>query len=311
MITIIDKDCSSAIKLICALLVLIGHILLYADSETLRDLSLLPPFDYFLGTIWVGVFLFLSGQGLILSLLTKDDYLSNFLLRIKNIIYPFLFVSIIYNCIALVYRGFAFDLYEMIFQIKIGFTDAILPFSWYIILQFILYVFFYIAFKITNNNRYLGLFMLTFLVLLLIELLRYIKFPMFWNVSIPSFLLGCYWGYFNITNLRIFRGLGSLGVILLLVIMVFSINIPIINYTIITWVIVFFFREILVLLPHVVRNTKIIDSYSIYLVQGFFIVLIKPNNIYSYVILSVFGTLLLSVIIKYICKVLVERSVIL
>ena len=114
-VNIINKESSDFLKWICSITVLVGHILLYSNDIQLSEVILIPPFDYFIGTICVGVFLFLSGYGLSYSLVNKEGYLNNFSKRIKSIIIPFIFIVIIYHCVYILtnYIGLLNNLHEI------------------------------------------------------------------------------------------------------------------------------------------------------------------------------------------------------
>lgn len=126
------------IKAICAIVIVVHHSSFYlpdsAFSYVFRACGYLP----------VGIFLFISGYGLLTSLYKKDNYLKSFFTkRMTKILVPAL-ISL------LLYLPFLKE------NITItAFFEGKLPFShyWYIIIIISLYILFYIIFTIIKNRR--------------------------------------------------------------------------------------------------------------------------------------------------------------
>lgn len=155
-----------------------------------------------IGFIVVGVFFFLSGYGLMSSRLHKADYMINFLKRrIVKLIVPFWVANLLYATIFWVI-GYEFTVEKlMLSMLGIGiFTEngMINGPSWYISVQVILYILFFLAYR--KNIRHVC-FMFLF-VLLTMALVLYGD-ELYWR-SILAFPVGMLWAIYKqeIANIR-------------------------------------------------------------------------------------------------------------
>ena len=107
------------------------------------------------GFLFVAIFFFCSGYGLIKSLETKPDYLNGFMKKrvLKALVIPY-YVSILIYGILRVASGERFAPVQWITNI-IG-VSMMNPYAWYPIIAAILYTVFYLFFKHIKNRIILG-----------------------------------------------------------------------------------------------------------------------------------------------------------
>ena len=129
----------------CAVLIVIHHI-----SQILSDSKQLSPFNEY-GVLFVGIFFFCSGYGLIKSLKTKDNYMQGFLgRRLPSVLVPFYITTFIYMAISL-----PFSSRPSLIQTILNFTgiQLINPHAWYIVAVVLFYIAFYFIFKYIENEK--------------------------------------------------------------------------------------------------------------------------------------------------------------
>ncbi len=129
----------------CAVLIIIHHI-----SQVLSDSKVLSPFNEY-GVLFVGIFFFCSGYGLIKSFKTKDNYMQGFLgKRLPSVLIPFYITTFIYMAIFLLLSP-----KPSLKQIILNVTgiQLINPQAWYIVAIVLLYIAFYFIFKYIKNEK--------------------------------------------------------------------------------------------------------------------------------------------------------------
>ncbi len=129
----------------CAVLIIIHHI-----SQVLSDSKVLSPFNEY-GVLFVGIFFFCSGYGLIKSFRTKDNYMQGFLgKRLPSVLIPFYITTFIYMAIFLLLSP-----KPSLMQIILNVTgiQLINPQAWYIVAVVLLYIAFYFIFKYIKNEK--------------------------------------------------------------------------------------------------------------------------------------------------------------
>lgn len=136
---------SNSIKGVAAIVVIVHHI-----SQKLQPPGLLEICIY-MGYLAVGIFLFLSGYGLMLSFNLKERYLEGFWKkRMPKILIPFFMANIIF-LIFYTLVGNRYTLNEYIsFILGIKLIDG---FKWYIIATVILYSAFYFLFIYLEKSK--------------------------------------------------------------------------------------------------------------------------------------------------------------
>ncbi len=125
------------LKAVCAIVIVVHHSSFYLPDSIFA--SVFRPCGY----LPVGIFLFISGFGLVTSLYTKEKYLESFFKRrIPQILVPAIICLLLY----LVFIKEHISL--------VSFLEGQLPFShyWYIIVIFSLYLLFYFVFSIIDDR---------------------------------------------------------------------------------------------------------------------------------------------------------------
>lgn len=144
----------------------------------------------YMGTYVVSVFFFLSGYGLYIQNERKEDYLDNFLSkRLSRILIPFIFISSIY----LIYRninGQALTITFFVDLFKKGST--VIYNGWFVNIIILMYVFFYISFKMFSN-RTISILINTILIVVYIVLAIRLEYGFWWYNSSLPFVLGLLW----------------------------------------------------------------------------------------------------------------------
>lgn len=144
----------------------------------------------YMGTYIVSVFFFISGYGLYVQNNRKEDYLDNFLSkRLSKILTPFIAISSIY----LIYRninGQALTITFFVDLFKKGST--VIYNGWFVDIIILMYVFFYISFKIFSN-RTVAILVNTLLIVGYIILAIKLGYVFWWYNSRLPFVLGLLW----------------------------------------------------------------------------------------------------------------------
>lgn len=144
----------------------------------------------YMGTYIVSVFFFISGYGLYVQNNRKEDYLDNFLSkRLSKILTPFIAISSIY----LIYRninGQALTITFFVDLFKKGST--VIYNGWFVDIIILMYVFFYISFKIFSN-RTVVILVNTLLIVGYIILAIKLGYGFWWYNSSLPFVLGLLW----------------------------------------------------------------------------------------------------------------------
>lgn len=144
----------------------------------------------YMGTYIVSVFFFISGYGLYVQNNRKEDYLDNFLSkRLSKILTPFIAISSIY----LIYRninGQALTITFFVDLFKKGST--VIYNGWFVDIIILMYVFFYISFKIFSN-RTVAILVNTLLIVGYIILAIKLGYVFWWYNSSLPFVLGLLW----------------------------------------------------------------------------------------------------------------------
>lgn len=260
---------------------------------------------YFLvkwGGVGVAVFFFFSGYGLLHNYIEKGrSYLSDFpSKRIIKVIFPFIGAIII------------FQIFRMLFvdnsypgRITDGEVNSILPFSWYVFVVLVLYVFFYLSF-IIRTPLVIGESICCLLTLAFFLFLRYVLcWDEYWYKSLVGFIIGLILKH---NENRIKRT--KPAVIILLPFLIF-----VLSYLIHNYILSIVMYTLIVVLPlYIARiNSSILlflggISYEIYLMQGVPISFLKSQ--YCFVendILYIIGVLAFTIILAGFLKLTLKR----
>lgn len=156
----LDYNNTIALRGLCAVEIVIGHI-----GVASRDPWLF--LNRKAGVLVVGVFLFLSGYGLIFSLNKKENYLQGFFRhRIPKLLLPAFFVYIIYYILELVNTPVGSRLAVTLkYFTFLKFSEKI---NWYVTELLFLYVIFYLLyryFKVKTANIVLSVLCVFFIII--------------------------------------------------------------------------------------------------------------------------------------------------
>jgi len=104
----------------------------------------------YMGTYIVSVFFFLSGYGLYVQNEKKENYLDNFLVkRLSKILTPFIIISSIY----LIYRSINGQVLSSSFFIDLFKKGSTVIYNgWFVDIIILMYIFFYISFRVFTNK---------------------------------------------------------------------------------------------------------------------------------------------------------------
>lgn len=139
------KEQMVCIKGMCSIVIMMHHI---AQKVTG---GILFSFFTYSGFLFLGIFFFISGYGLMLQYQKrKQEYLKSYWSgRIIKVLLPYLLANVVYY-IAFAINGITFSCKEMIFKICSGQT---IGFMWYIVCIILLYILFWCACKIAKDNK--------------------------------------------------------------------------------------------------------------------------------------------------------------
>lgn len=179
------QNLCNAVKYIAALLVVNGHMFLFGGGS--HDLC-----DYMnLGACCVGIFFFFSGYGLIYSYSTKGNgYLKNFFSkRLLKLIIPLITAyTLALPIYALIQGPVRLDT----FLTTLLWGGPYLRFSWFVSEIAVVYLMFLIAMKM-GGCLLSKLTRLTLFIVVLMGMLFATSQPLWYSVSLPSFIIGIWY----------------------------------------------------------------------------------------------------------------------
>lgn len=195
-----SKDYTTYLRGICALAIMLRHI-------RITDFAPLNVFDY-LGNPIVGIFFFLSGYGMLTRIkqIGIDNYMNGFILkRCVPLFVEYIFVWIFnFVCMFLVSGNFDF------------LKKIITPYSWFIIMIEVLYIVFYIGYKLFKDNLKRLIIFVTISELALIIALSVFGVGECWYLSLLCFSGGMIYSVVNLNKkktLPLIFGFGALAVV--------------------------------------------------------------------------------------------------
>ena len=144
----------------------------------------------YMGTYIVSIFFFLSAYGLYVQNERRENYLDNFLVkRLSKIIVPFFIISLIYIFYRFV-NGQLIDLNFFINLFKKGST--IIYNGWFVDIIILMYIFFYISFKLFQN-KFLSIVLNTIFIICYICFAIKLGYNFWWYNSALTFAIGLIW----------------------------------------------------------------------------------------------------------------------
>lgn len=167
-------------------------IVLHHMSEKIDSGYVFPYFQH-LGYLVVAVFFFLSGYGLLVSYKKKGkNYLKGFLKkRVLYLLIVYLIVSALYIVFDIII-GKEMSVKRVLTGIFFS-SDPIAVNSWYILVQLILYLFFWAVFSLGKPSTKTKILIMTVLVALLAVIYRLADYYSYWYMSTFAFVFGLLW----------------------------------------------------------------------------------------------------------------------
>lgn len=183
------------LKGLLALMVMFCHIVPDVDFGIFKELG-----NY--GAVAVGMFFFISGYGLLKSLLSKDDYLQHFLSkRFSKLLPPILIVTLCFVPLKMVWQG------ENFTQIVSSLADGktLTPAAWYVYVIILYYLVFYILFKVIKRKSYALVVMTLFIIAYIIAVVK-LGWGACWYMSSHCFPLGMIYCYYEESIKKLYIG---------------------------------------------------------------------------------------------------------
>lgn len=177
------------VKFIAALLVVNGHLFLFGNYNGILNAYM----D--LGACCVSLFFFFSGYGLLSNFKLKGCvYLNSFFnKRFSKIIIPLLTAYLISLPIYVLIKG-PIDIKLLCETLFWG--GPYLRYSWYVSEILIVYVLFYFAMKQFTTIR-MKIMLLSVVIIAFMAILYVFKQPLWYLISLPGFILGMWYQYFE------------------------------------------------------------------------------------------------------------------
>lgn len=299
---------SLALRGICAVEIMIGHLGL---PNATNSLFLYP--NRKAGILFVGIFLALSGYGLIYSLRSKKDYMRHFLWkRISKVLFP-AYVVYMVSIFTNVRDAQFFQLFDM--------KKFFLTTNWYVWEIILLYIGFFICFKYLKrpwNIISLFVFLTGFIIVAFI-----LKIDKPWYGSTLCFGLGILYGEkdgFRFSNIKLYKysSLFMLGGVVGLAIALFYVlgeqsvignpiarNVASVAFVLMTIGLLYRFK--------IGNNCSAFlgkYSYEIFLMHPLFIELLRPSieNDFIYAVAVIICTIVSAYAIKQAGRFLVNTS---
>ena len=182
------------LKGLLALMVMFSHIVPNVDFGIFKELG-----NY--GAVAVGMFFFISGYGLLKSLLSKDDYLQHFLSkRFYKLLPPIIIVTLCFIPLRMLWQGESLvDLVSLLAQ-----GSTLSPNAWYVYVIILYYFMFYILFKVIKRKSY-ALVAVTLFVAVYIIVVKRLGWGACWYMSSHCFPLGMFCCYFEDSIKKLYR----------------------------------------------------------------------------------------------------------
>ncbi len=206
---------SNYIKGISAIMICISHIV---DNSFPSNIVFLKD-----GSLWVGIFLFLSGYGLVYSFYNKKNYLKNFFKnKILKLYIPVVIAEIIYIIVYSCFFSYSFSFVDIVLGILC--IKNINTAFWYIQLTFIIYFIFYILYKNNKIKNKCFILIEIYVIYMIFSIIldKLVGIDTWWYISLSCFVLGvlCY-EYKDLINKilesKIIKIINVVSIILLLV----------------------------------------------------------------------------------------------
>lgn len=193
----LDKDRSYSFKGIVMILIICHHIYQRVDFTQGTLGHFLSSFGY----IGTGIFFFLSGFGLFMSLKNKKSLTIDWLVKkMKKLLLPFVYIMTIVGTFCLLTKeDYTIDVFiNDFFTLTTPYT-----FAWFYKVIVGIYVIMYLVFRL-NINNYKKVLIVSTLVFVYYIIAK-IKLPGYWSSSVLNFplgmIVGLFWDKINISNI--------------------------------------------------------------------------------------------------------------
>lgn len=179
---------SKALQGFCAIGIIFHHMSQKTAASWLKDEYIIHGLDPFvsIGFLFVSVFFFFSGYGLIKSYKTKENYLNGFL---SKHVLPIILALLTTTMCFLIGRSWMQIDFSMGNIFLIGEPNQVNPYAWYAVAIIIFYIVFYFSFKFAKSEKIAILFTCLGVILYML----YCDFAIFgtwWYNSVPAFIAG-------------------------------------------------------------------------------------------------------------------------
>lgn len=179
----LSKPVTDCIKGLCITVIILHHI-----SLRMQPPRLMLPYTCF-GHLAVSMFLFLSGYGLTMSKLKKENYLNNFFSkRLSKVYLPFILI----NAITLLLLFFALNTKFSVIQtiLYLSGINLIDSTQWFVICILLFYVVFYLCFKFFKPEvapKIILVYAFSYFLILI-----FFRFGEWWYNTVFCFPIGVY-----------------------------------------------------------------------------------------------------------------------
>jgi len=197
IVPFLDKDRSYSLKGIVMILIICHHIYQRVDFTQWPLGNFLSSFGY----IGTGIFFFLSGFGLFMSLKRKTSLTIEWLLKkMEKLIFPFVFIMFIVGPLCLLIKeDYTFDVFiKDFFTLTTPYT-----FAWFYKVIVGIYVVVFLIFRL-NIDNYKKVGILSTIVFIYYVLAK-LYLPGYWSSSVLNFplgmIVGLFWNKINASNI--------------------------------------------------------------------------------------------------------------
>ncbi len=209
----LSKDITTEIRGIGMLLIVLAHAVEQRDDTAAF-------FFYVSAVLGVGACFFVSGYGLYKSFASKKDYLDRFLLsKFSRVLVPYFLLFIISLIFRIVLKD-SISLKDVFLELITLRMDGLL--LWYLKIQLLLYVFFFLSFRFFSEKKIVALFVFTIIYIIIAWKSG---LTAYWYNTCLFFLLGVVFAKYEKKLLPVitskFGTLVSLGTFLFLFLVIF------------------------------------------------------------------------------------------
>lgn len=261
------------------------------------------------GPIVNAVFFAISGYGLAVSYRAKrEEYLNGFLLKkVLRLMLPLLIVTSIYLIC------FNTDPIRTVFYDLIANGTSPLPYSWFVYVLMLMYVFFYIAYKYLPD--YIRNISVVLLVIVYMVLAYGAGYNKIWFYSVVAFPAGLYYAEYETRISSLLKSRWILGFVSFFVICILAFTISV-HQTITDYIYITALPLVIFMLLSRTDiqnlNTSVVTflsriSFEVYLLQGFSMALLRNSKVFIQSdLLYVLGVYAITIVTAYLVNSIVR-----